>query len=65
VIEQFQEPLDSGHYLFCVRPSCVNVEVAKGTVTVNIKLREGPPSFFVSEDATRAPVEDFGFSVGF
>jgi hypothetical protein len=58
-------PLDPGSYLFCVRPNCAEVHVTSGATTVHVKLREGPPSFFIAEPPESKPVETFGFEVGF
>jgi len=52
-------------YLVCARPSCVAVDVAADeTVTVNIELREGPPTFFVSQPNLDRLQETPGFAVG-
>jgi hypothetical protein len=59
--------LERGTYLFCVRPNCVEISVHDGeTLTVNVKRREGPTSFFVGRPSReRALEEDFGFEVGY
>lgn len=60
----FTQQLDPGHYLFCVRPSCVPIQVVDRTVTVNVKRREGPPSFFTESTPGSALAETFGVEVG-
>lgn len=51
---RYRLELDPAAYLICVRPECVAVDITAGaTTTLNIKLREGPPSFFVDPDRER------------
>ena len=59
------QPLQPGTYLFCVRPSGISLTVNDDTLTVNIKRRFGPPSFFVAASNASFESEDFGFDVGF
>ena len=61
----YRQALDAGHYLFCVRPSCISLEVTSNTVTVNIKRREGPTSFFTAPSSGDKLSETFGFEVGY
>jgi hypothetical protein len=62
---RFYAPLAPGRYLVCSAPNCINVTVAADTTTtVNVKLRNGPTSFFVVDPASRALVEDYGLDVG-
>lgn len=54
-------PLEPGPHLLCLAPSCVELVVQPGeTLTVNIKLLEGPTRFFVGD-----PDADLEESVGF
>jgi hypothetical protein len=38
---------------------------SSGVTTVNVRLTEGPPRFFVAEPPASEPVSTFGFEVGF
>lgn len=58
--EQYRLALEAGRYLLCVDTSCVNVAVASETVTVNIKRRFGPTSFFVVEPDSGRFIENYG-----
>lgn len=60
----FSQVLEPGHYLFCVRPSCVSIQVSGATTTVNIKRGEGPTSFFVSSASGGGLSETYGFDLG-
>jgi hypothetical protein len=62
---RFAEPLEQGNYLVCVRPNCVAVEVRTETITVNVKRRNGPTSFFLAASSGAALTEDYGFEVGY
>jgi len=63
---RFFAPLEPGSYLVCSVPNCINVTVAADTTTtVNVKLRNGPTSFFVVDPESRALVEDYGLDVGY
>jgi hypothetical protein len=58
--------LQAGPYLLCVRPNCVGLIVEAGErVTVNLKLRNGPTSFFVGHLGGGALEEDYGSDVGY
>lgn len=61
----YAQLLTPGAYLVCQRPSCVLVHVSSGVTTVNVRLTEGPPRFFVAEPPASEPVSTFGFEVGF
>lgn len=63
--ENYVLELAAGTYLFCVRPNCAVVRVTAGVTTVNVKRREGPPSFFVAEPPASNPVETFGVEIGY
>ena len=60
----FSQVLSPGSYLFCVRPSCVSFQVSGSTLTVNIKRREGPTSFFMVSASGGGLSETYGFDVG-
>lgn len=62
---RYAQPLEPGSYLVCRRPSCVAVQVSSGVTTVNVRITEGPPLFFVAEPPASTPVSTFGFDVGF
>lgn len=60
----FSQVLQGGHYLLCVLPSCVSLEVSSTTVTINIKRREGPTSFFKLSASGGGMSETYGFDLG-
>jgi hypothetical protein len=60
-LEAYARELDAGHYLLCEHMSCIGVTVSEGErLTVNLKRRYGPTSFFVSASGFD---EDFGIDV--
>lgn len=64
VTGRYDKKLAPGAYLLCVRPSCVGLVIEpEETVTVNIKLRFGPTSFFVGHFGEELLEENFGLGV--
>lgn len=62
----YSQVLEPGWYLLCVRPSCVELDTHEAeTLTVNVKRRDGPTSFFVGRPSSSEMAEDYGFEVGY
>lgn len=62
----YRQELSTGWYLLCVRPNCIELNPHEDEMlTVNIKRRDGPTSFFVGRPSSSSLEEDFGFEVGY
>jgi hypothetical protein len=62
----YSQALSTGWYLLCVRPNCIELNPHEDeTLTVNIKRRDGPTSFFVGRHSSSSIEEDFGVEVGY
>lgn len=62
----YRQALSTGWYLLCVRPNCIELNPHEDEMlTVNIKRRDGPTSFFVGRPSSSSTEEDFGFEVGY
>jgi hypothetical protein len=64
VAGRYDRALDAGSYLLCEHTNCVGIDVIAGEkITVNIKRRNGPTSFFVGGTRAEKLDEDFGVDV--
>lgn len=64
VLESYEQALFTGSYLLSKGTGCVGIHVTEGKrLTVNIKLRYCPTSFFVGGAQGENFEEDFGFDV--
>jgi len=66
VAGSYSQALEPGWYLLCVRPNCVELNTHEAeTLTVNVKRRNGPTSFFVGRPSSSQLAEDYGFEVAY
>lgn len=62
----YEQALDAGSYLVCVRPSCAAVWVEQDAITtVNIRRLMGPTHFVVFDPGASAGRDAVGFEVGY
>jgi hypothetical protein len=64
--QHYRAAAASGKYLLCVLSNCINIALSGNeTATVNIKLRNGPTSFFLRKAGSTQLTEDYGFAVAY
>jgi hypothetical protein len=62
--DRYMLPLDAGNHLVCTGGDCINVTVRLDkTSTVNIRVIDGPASFYVDDTASGRIVKAASFGV--